>query len=97
VRREGIPDYRRRNVGHGIGLELYEAPLLVPDDEDDDTAGCANHATTLEPGMVINVELPYFELGVGGLQIEETVVVTQEGCKLLTTASRDMHVCGLRA
>jgi Xaa-Pro dipeptidase len=81
VRGAGIPHYQRHHVGHSIGLEMYEAPLLVATPGD----------TQLEPGMVINIELPYYELGLGGLQIEETVVVTESGYEILTTASRDMR------
>lgn len=85
VRASGIPHYRRHHVGHAIGLEMYEAPLLAP--------GATGAVATprLEEGMVLNVELPYYELGLGGLQIEETLVVRAAGPELLTTASRALH------
>jgi Xaa-Pro dipeptidase len=85
VREQGIPHYQRHHVGHGIGLEMYEEPILSPVD-----SGASGPRMRLEAGMVINVELPYYELGLGGLQIEETLVVRADGYDLLTTASRDL-------
>lgn len=89
VREAGIPHYQRHHVGHAIGLEMYEAPILT------EVARNGTHrfgaiATVLEPSMVINIELPYYELGLGGLQIEETLVVREAGYEVLTTASRDL-------
>jgi len=83
VRRAGIPHYRRQHVGHGIGVGLagYDPPLLAPGDR-----------TVLEPGMVLEVETPYYELGMGGLQVEDTVVVTEEGCRVVTTLSRRLEI-----
>lgn len=81
VRRSGIPEYRRTHCGHGIGLQLYDAPLVAPSDE-----------TILEPGMVVNVEVPYYELGFGGMQIEDTGVVTDGAPFLLTRAARELRV-----
>ncbi|HET8629237.1 MAG TPA: Xaa-Pro peptidase family protein [Thermomicrobiales bacterium] len=89
VRAAGIPHYRRHHVGHGIGLDMYEAPLLAPS-ADDGARRFGVAAPRLEAGMVVNVELPYYELGLGGLQIEETLVVRDDGYELLTGASRDL-------
>lgn len=44
----------------------------------------------LEQGMVLNVEPPYYELGLGGFQLEDTVVVTDKGFRFLTTLGRDL-------
>ncbi|MBX3070650.1 MAG: aminopeptidase P family protein [Thermomicrobiales bacterium] len=89
VRGGGIPGYKRHHVGHGIGLEMYEAPILAPADPN------AIHSfgggdPLLEPGMVVNVELPYYELGLGGLQIEETLVIRDDGYDLLSAAPRQL-------
>ncbi len=91
VRDAGIPHYQRHHVGHGIGLEMYEAPLLVGAEGSRDIHRSADPPTALEEGMVINIELPYYELGLGGLQIEDTLVVRATGPELLTMASRDMY------
>ena len=54
VQAEGIPTYRRQHVGHGIGVEYYDLPVLTP-----------NADTPLEAGMTFEVETPYYRLGVG--------------------------------
>jgi Xaa-Pro aminopeptidase len=90
VRGAGIPHYQRHHVGHAIGLEMYEAPVLVESTGASDIHRFGAADTRLEPGMVINIELPYYELGLGGLQIEETLVIRPDGHELLTTASRDL-------
>ncbi len=74
VRANGLRAYDRHHCGHGIGLEFYESPMIAADD-----------ATQLVPGMVINVELPYYELGFGGIQIEDTFVIGEDGPEPLTT------------
>jgi Xaa-Pro aminopeptidase len=90
VREAGIPDYQRHHVGHAIGLEMYEAPVLVAQQDASAIHRFGDADTRLEPGMVINIELPYYELGLGGLQIEDTLVIRPDGHELLTTASRDL-------
>lgn len=82
----GIPHFRRHHAGHGIGLEMYESPLLVDRQVDPEMA-----SRVLRPGMVINLELPYYEIGLGGIQLEETLVVTSTGYELLTTADRELR------
>ena len=78
----------------GIALRYEGKQLRVTGSYDDGSRtgqtafGAAD--TRLEPGMVINIELPYYELGLGGLQIEETLVIRPDGHELLTTASRDL-------
>jgi Xaa-Pro aminopeptidase len=93
VRANGIPHYRRHHVGHGIGLEMYEAPLLVGSDGSRDVHGGGDPVSVLGEGMVINVELPYYELGLGGVQIEETVVVRAGGAEVLNDAPRGLVRC----
>lgn len=71
-------------TGHGLGLEVHEAPRvsrLSPPDE------------VLEAGMVCTVEPGAYVPGLGGARLEDDVVVTETGAELLTTASRDLlHV-----
>ncbi len=85
VRRRGIPHYNRQHIGHGMGLALggYDAPRLAPGDH-----------TPLEPNMVLAVEAPYYELGLGGVQVEDTVLLTDEGCRCLTRMSRGLEIVG---
>ncbi|WP_438492545.1 M24 family metallopeptidase [Paenibacillus sp. IHBB 3054] len=79
VQKEGIPHYRRQHVGHAIGLELYDDVTLSPGDH-----------RILEQGMVLCVEVPYYELGAGGFQIEDTIVVTADGYEFLTQMERKL-------
>ena len=73
MRSEGIPHFDRAHIGHGIGCEFYELPSL-----------CADESMTIEPGMVINVETPYYEVGWGGIQLEDTLVVREDGVEFLS-------------
>lgn len=81
ARLAGIPDFRRHHIGHAIGMEVYESPLLGPNDH-----------TVIEEGMVFEVETPYYEIGTAGLQPEDTVVVTQGEPRILMTLPRDLIV-----
>ena len=73
VRENGIPHYQRHHVGHGIGIEVYDPPLVTP------TAH-----TPLEENMVFCIETPYYEFGFGGLQVEEVVRVTNDGTQVFS-------------
>jgi Xaa-Pro dipeptidase len=81
IRQAGIPDYNRHHIGHAVGLEVYDTPTLMPGD-----------STPIEQNMVFEVETPYYELGFGGLQPEDTVLVTPHGGQFLTTLSRRLEV-----
>jgi Xaa-Pro aminopeptidase len=85
VQEAGIPTYKRQHVGHGIGVEYYDLPVLTP-----------NESTPLEAGMTFEVETPYYRLGVGGAFIEDTVLITESGSQILTTLSRDLQVLEVR-
>lgn len=83
VRQAGLSHYDRTHVGHGIGLhgDGYDPPLLAPGD-----------ATVLKAGMVLCVETPYYELGLGGLQVEDMVLVTEDRPEPLTTSRSDLRI-----
>lgn len=83
VREAGVPHYRRHHVGHGIGVEIYDPVLITPDNDD-----------RLEEGTVVNFETPYYEFGLGAVQIEDPFVVTADGNRLLTTLERRLTVIG---
>jgi Xaa-Pro dipeptidase len=84
VRANGIPHFARTHIGHGIGLEVYDIPLLAPAD-----------TTPIEPGMVFQVETPYYELGWAGIQPEDTIVATDSGGHNLAKLSRKFEVKSL--
>jgi Xaa-Pro aminopeptidase len=75
VRQAGLPDYRRHHVGHGLGLESHEYPTIGP-----------ASPVRLDPGMVVNVETPYYRPGWGGIMYEDTLLVTDSGAERLTTS-----------
>ena len=68
-------------LGHGVGLEVHEEPRLTPRAEG---ALVAGNAVTVEPG----VYLP----GRFGVRIEDLVIVTEEGCEVLTPTSKELTV-----
>jgi Xaa-Pro aminopeptidase len=81
VERRGITPYRRHHCGHGIGLDVYEAPIIAPDSSQE-----------LEAGMVFCFETPFYELGWGGMMVEDTLVITDDGCELLSVSDRSLRV-----
>jgi Xaa-Pro aminopeptidase len=82
TRAAGHPGYRRHHVGHGIGAEVYEPPILRPGNTD-----------LIEDGTVVNIETPYYEFGLGALHVEDPYVVRADGRhELLTTLGRELHV-----
>lgn len=81
VEQHGLAPYRRHHCGHGIGLDVYERPIV--------------NASTEQPlaaGMTLCVETPYYELGWGGMMVEDTIVVTDDGIRCLTRTSRELAV-----
>lgn len=81
VEAAGLAPYRRHHAGHAIGLSVYEWPVISPDSP-----------VTLRPGMVFCLETPYYELGWGGLMVEDTGVVTGSGFELFSHLDRSLRV-----
>lgn len=79
----GLTPYRRHHCGHGIGLEVYEPPIVSP-----------GVTTPLEEGMTFCFETPYYELGWGGMMVEDTLVITADGCEMFNTSDRTLRVIG---
>jgi Xaa-Pro aminopeptidase len=67
-------------LGHGIGLQVHEAPAIRPGSE-----------TVLQPGMVFTVEPGIYLPGWGGVRIEDDVLVTPDGCEVLTSVPRSLR------
>ncbi|HVL58137.1 MAG TPA: Xaa-Pro peptidase family protein [Burkholderiaceae bacterium] len=81
VRSNGLPHYRRNHVGHGIGLDGYDAPNLTPGSNE-----------VFEEGNVICVETPYYEMGFAGLQVEDMLRVTRDGVESLMSTSSELRI-----
>lgn len=75
---EFLPAYRRNHVGHGIGVEIYDAPVIGETD------------FKFEKDMVCCVEAPYYEVGLGGYQVEEVIHVTDDGAEVLSERPVDI-------
>jgi Xaa-Pro aminopeptidase len=77
-KRLGLDRYFTHSTGHGLGLEIHEMPRLGRAEE-----------TVLQQGMVVTVEPGVYIEGMGGIRIEDEVLVTSRGAEVLTTASRE--------
>ena len=66
-------------LGHGVGLNIHEGPTMRPESTD-----------TLETGNVVSVEPGIYLEGEGGIRIEDLVVLTDDGCEILTSFPKDL-------
>jgi len=75
--RYNLADAFGHATGHGLGIEVHEDPRVgkpangLPD-------------TILEPGMIVTIEPGAYLEGIGGVRIEDDVLVTERGCEVLT-------------
>ena len=79
MEREGFGKEFLHSTGHGLGLEIHEAPRVAKRDK-----------TVLEADMVITIEPGAYIEGFGGVRIEDTVLVTKTGCEVLTPTPKEL-------
>ncbi len=79
VRKAGYAEKFTHGLGHGLGLDVHEAPSLSWRSKEE-----------LEPGMVVTVEPGIYLPGVGGIRIEDDVLVTEKRPRVLTTLDKSM-------
>lgn len=69
------------SLGHGIGLEVHEGPGLSK-----------RSNTVLEPGMAVTIEPGVYVPGVGGVRIEDDILITESGNELLTHSTKELII-----
>jgi Xaa-Pro aminopeptidase len=79
IEKAGFGKAYTHSTGHGIGLDIHEAPRLGPSVD-----------VTLQPGMVITVEPGIYLPGWGGVRIEDDVLVTRDGHEVLTSVPKEL-------
>jgi Xaa-Pro aminopeptidase len=79
LQQAGYARYFTHSTGHGIGLEIHEPPRLG-----------RGQREKLRPGMVITIEPGVYVPGEGGVRIEDTVAVKENGCEVLTPTPKDL-------
>jgi Xaa-Pro aminopeptidase len=79
LHRNGLAKHFTHSTGHGVGLEIHEAPRIA-----------SGQTEVLREGMVITIEPGVYIASRGGVRLEDVVVVTKRGCEVLAPASTEL-------
>lgn len=79
IERAGFGPMFGHGLGHGIGLDIHENPRVFK-----------TTSTVLEPGMVVTIEPGIYLPGVGGVRIEDDILITERGAKNLCSLPKDL-------
>jgi Xaa-Pro aminopeptidase len=83
ISQAGHGEHFQHGTGHGVGLDIHEAPRLAQ-----------TSTATLQVGMVVTVEPGIYLPGVGGVRIEDLVIVTADGAERLTGYPKELITTG---
>ncbi|MBE4703868.1 M24 family metallopeptidase [Spiroplasma platyhelix] len=81
ITEKGYGEYFSHGTGHGLGIEIHEAPWVTK-----------NEQTILKPGMVITVEPGIYIPELGGVRIEDDILVTENSYQILTQSPREIDI-----
>lgn len=81
IESKGYGKYFTHRTGHGVGIEIHEKPYIS-----------SNSEGILTPGMIFSIEPGIYLPGVGGVRIEDLVLVTDNGCEVLNKYPKDFLV-----
>ncbi|MBI4685638.1 MAG: aminopeptidase P family protein [Nitrospirae bacterium] len=81
IKKAGYGEFFGHGTGHGVGIQVHESPLITWNSDD---VIRENMVFTIEPGIYVE--------GLGGLRIEDMVVVGKKKAELLTTLSRELEI-----
>ncbi|WP_320939527.1 Xaa-Pro peptidase family protein [Lysinibacillus capsici] len=81
LKEKGYGEAFGHSLGHGIGLEVHEGPGLSMRSD-----------TVLEPGMAVTIEPGVYLPGIGGVRIEDDILITETGNELLTHSSKELII-----
>lgn len=77
ITKHGYGAYFTHGTGHGLGLDIHEEPYIRPGSQ-----------TILQPGMIITIEPGIYIEGLGGIRIEDVVLITEHGAEVLTKSTK---------
>jgi Xaa-Pro aminopeptidase len=83
LQKNGLGKYFTHSTGHGVGLEIHEAPRVAKGQQE-----------ILQPGMVITIEPGVYLSGQWGVRIEDMVIVTEQGCEVLCPTQKEFIEIG---